>query len=67
MVTVMTLPEINVSFMKIQRKKMNHLKKLAEIANLIYQPKSYLREVQNDLFRVTGVSVSPSTIFRSIK
>ena len=45
----MTLPEINVSFMKIQRKKMNHLKKLAEIANLIYQPKSYLREVQNEL------------------
>ena len=45
---------------------MNHLKKLAEIANLIYQPKSYLREVQNDLFRVTGVSVSQSTIYSDL-
>jgi transposase len=49
------------------KKVLNDFEQLTVLQSLICRPTSYLREVQNDLLRITGVWVSPSTICRTIK
>ena len=43
-------------------KLLNEFEQFTILQTLIYHPTSYLHEVQNDLFKITGVWVSASTI-----
>lgn len=48
-------------------RKLNDFEQFIILQSLIYWPTAYLHEVREDLFKATGIHVSPSTICRTIK